>query len=58
LFAVGLSLLSGYNNKDNEKNVMKFMDCANYQPFEYYKSGEIFGFDIDLVKSVAKPTRQ
>ncbi|MDR0418566.1 MAG: ABC transporter substrate-binding protein [Puniceicoccales bacterium] len=37
-----------------EKNVLCFGTCADYPPMEYYRDGVLVGFEIELVKSIAK----
>ncbi|MDR1366944.1 MAG: ABC transporter substrate-binding protein [Puniceicoccales bacterium] len=37
-----------------EKNVLHFGTCADYPPMEYYRDGILTGFEIELVKSIAK----
>ncbi|SDM59078.1 basic amino acid ABC transporter substrate-binding protein [Bacillus sp. OK048] len=54
LTACGSSETSGNgSNSDKEKKLRVVTDAA-YAPFEYQDKGEIVGFDIDLVKAVAK----
>ncbi|WPX96534.1 ABC transporter substrate-binding protein [Candidatus Bandiella euplotis] len=40
--------------EDKVQNVIKFGTSADYPPFEYYDSGKIEGFDIELARLVAK----
>jgi ABC-type amino acid transport substrate-binding protein len=43
----------GTGSKD-EKKTLRVVTAAEYAPFEYLEKGEIVGFDIDLIKEVAK----
>jgi polar amino acid transport system substrate-binding protein len=51
-------LLLGCQDDDKNKNVggeiIKFATCADYPPFEYYKNGNLTGFDIELAHLLAK----
>ncbi|MDR2735791.1 MAG: ABC transporter substrate-binding protein [Puniceicoccales bacterium] len=38
----------------NDGKILKFGTCADYPPFEYYKDGVLDGFEIDLVKIIAR----
>jgi polar amino acid transport system substrate-binding protein len=54
---VGLVLLlSGCEDKDNKKedNSLKIGICSDYPPFEDKESGNLVGFDVDLVRLLAK----
>jgi glutamine transport system substrate-binding protein len=56
LTACGTSETSG-NGADSdkeEKKPLRVVTDAAYAPFEYQDKGEIVGFDIDLIKAVAK----
>jgi glutamine transport system substrate-binding protein len=55
LTACGSSETSG-NGDDSgkEKKKLRVVTDAAYAPFEYQDKGEIVGFDIDLIKAVAK----
>jgi glutamine transport system substrate-binding protein len=55
LTACGTSETSG-NGSDSgeEKKTLRVVTDAAYAPFEYQDKGEIVGFDIDLIKAVAK----
>jgi len=47
-----LSLVS-CDDKKNE-NTLVVAVSADYPPFEFYKDGKIVGFEIDLIKAIAK----
>jgi ABC-type amino acid transport substrate-binding protein len=40
--------------KDGSGKTLTIGVSADYAPFEYFKEGEIIGFDIDLMKEIAK----
>lgn len=40
--------------KDGSGKTLTVGVSADYAPFEYYKEGDIVGFDIDLMKEIAK----
>jgi ABC-type amino acid transport substrate-binding protein len=40
--------------KDGTEKTLTIGVSADYAPFEYFKEGEIVGFDIDLMKEIAK----
>ncbi|MBX9806132.1 MAG: ABC transporter substrate-binding protein [Alphaproteobacteria bacterium] len=40
--------------KDGSANTLTVGVSADYAPFEFFKDGEIVGFDIDLMKEIAK----
>ncbi|WHZ04083.1 basic amino acid ABC transporter substrate-binding protein [Neobacillus sp. YX16] len=55
LTACGSSETSGNGDgSDKEKKTLRVVTDAAYAPFEYQDKGEIVGFDIDLIKAVAK----
>jgi glutamine transport system substrate-binding protein len=57
LTACGSSETSGNggdSDKEKEKKTLRVVTDAAYAPFEYLDKGEIVGFDIDIVKAVAK----
>lgn len=45
---------SGSDSDSDEKKKLRVVTDAAYAPFEYQDKGEIVGFDIDLIKAVAK----
>jgi ABC-type amino acid transport substrate-binding protein len=57
-----LSLLVGCKEdkkSEAEKNaLLTIATSADYPPFEYYKDGEIVGFEIDLIKAIAKELKR
>lgn len=44
----------GTDSKDKANKNLRVVTAAEYAPFEYMDKGEIVGFDIDLIKAVAK----
>lgn len=38
----------------NSKKTLNILTYANWNPFEYLDNGELVGFDVDLIKAVAK----
>src|SRR5437899_395442 len=34
--------------------VLTVASCLNYKPFEYYKGGQLTGFDVDMIDAIAK----
>jgi ABC-type amino acid transport substrate-binding protein len=53
LCGILLSLFMVACNEKNE-NVLVLATSADYPPFEYYKNGEIVGFEIELMDIIAK----
>jgi glutamine transport system substrate-binding protein len=45
---------SSDSSSGEEKKTLRVVTDAAYAPFEYQDKGEIVGFDIDLIKAVAK----
>lgn len=48
-----VTFFTGCEEKKNP-NVLTVGVSADYAPFEYFKEGEIVGFDIDLMKEIGK----
>jgi len=57
---IGIALAAGIffgacdEKKDGTEKTLTIGVSADYAPFEYFKEGEIVGFDIDLMKEIAK----
>lgn len=54
IMATGVLLTACDGKKDGSAKTLTVGISADYAPFEYIKDGEIVGFDIDLMKEVAK----
>src|SRR3990167_11330273 len=54
LVLIALSLLMTACSSDKNANELHVVTSAEYPPFEYVENGQLRGFDIDLVKLVAK----
>lgn len=52
--AIGILLAACDGKKDGSGKTLTVGVSADYAPFEYFKEGEIIGFDIDLMKEIAK----
>ncbi len=52
LFLVSLSLIACDDKKD--ENTLVVATSADYPPFEFYKDGQIVGFEMDLIRAIAK----
>jgi ABC-type amino acid transport substrate-binding protein len=46
--------LSLFGCKDKKENHLTVATSADYPPFEFFKDGQIVGFEIDLIKAIAK----
>lgn len=53
IIATGALLVACDGKKDGSAKTLTVGVSADYAPFEYFKDGEIVGFDIDLMKEVA-----
>ena len=40
--------------EEKDPSVLHVVSCIDYVPFEFHRGGEYVGFDIDLIKLVAK----
>ena len=49
-----LLLLSACSPTKDQENVIRVGVSPDYPPFEYVESGQLKGFDIDLIKEIAK----
>jgi len=55
LIITACTLLTACEDKKADNgNTLTVGVCADYAPFEYYKDGELVGFDIDLMKEIAR----
>jgi polar amino acid transport system substrate-binding protein len=53
-FACLFLCLSLFGCKDKKENQLIVATSADYPPFEFFKDGQIIGFEIDLIKAIAK----
>lgn len=53
-FASLFLCLSLFGCKDKKENHLTIATSADYPPFEFFKDGQIVGFEIDLIKAIAK----
>jgi polar amino acid transport system substrate-binding protein len=54
IIAAWTLLMACDGKKDGSGKTLTVGTSADYAPFEYFKDGEITGFDIDLMKEIAK----
>ncbi|PCI73265.1 amino acid ABC transporter substrate-binding protein [Candidatus Dependentiae bacterium] len=55
LLFILISFFSGcFQTEHNRETEIKFGVSAEYPPFEFYRHGEIVGFDIDLARLIAQ----
>jgi ABC-type amino acid transport substrate-binding protein len=62
-FLICLLLLSGCKEdknsaKETKNTVITVVTSADYPPFEYYINSEMVGFEIDLMKAIAKELKR
>jgi len=54
LLAISALLIACDGKKDGSAQTLTVGVSADYAPFEFFKEGEIVGFDIDLMREIAK----